>query len=225
MIIKPRKKKKKGPQKVSKTRELAKAILLITIIGTVLRIFVVSPHRVETAAMQNGLYPGDFLLASKLSYKTDQPAAGDLILFSHPLKPKEKLVSRVVALEGQTVQISGKTVYINGQPTRDFPGVQHSDYRILPSDYSNRDYMALQQVPPGHVFVLGDNRDNSQDSRNFGFVPNGSIEGKGLFVYFSWAPDPRAPKLESPYIIPAIHLFIYNAYRFPSRVRWDRLFI
>ncbi len=225
MIIKPRKKKKKGPQRVSKTREIAKALILVTIIGTVLRIFIFSPHRIESAAMQNGLYAGDFLLTSKLSYKTSQPEAGDLILFSHPLKPKTRLVRRVVALEGQTVQIAAKTVYIDGKPARDFDGVKHSDYRILPADFSNRDYTAPQQVPPGHVFVLGDNRDDSEDSRNFGFVPKGTIVGKGLFVYFSWAPDPRAPKLESPYIIPAIQLFFYNAYKFPSRVRWDRLFI
>jgi signal peptidase I len=224
MIEKPKKKKKK-PQRVSKTREIIKAILLLAVIGSVLRIFIFSPYRIDSSAMQNGLYPGDFLLTSKLSYRSAKPVAGDLILFEHPLRPQEKIVRRIIAVEGQTVQIAAKTVFVNGEPIHEIPGVLHSDYRVIPADFSNRDYLASQQVPPGHVFVLGDNRDNSDDSRNFGFVPKKSIDGKGLFVYFSWAPDPNAPKLKSPYLIPALQLFFYNLYSFPSRVRWDRFFI
>ena len=175
--------------------------------------------------MQGGLLPGDFLLASKLSYKMDKPAVGDLVLMKNPIKIGESLVSRIVALEGQTVEIVGKSVYVDGQPFTEFESIQHSDYRILPKDFSNRDFMPPQLVPPGHIFVLGDNRDNCEDSRSFGSVPNSNILGKGLFVYFSWTPDPSAPKLESPYIVPAIHLFFYNVVNFGSRVRWDRLFI
>jgi signal peptidase I len=224
MIIKPRKKKKRGPRHISKSVEVAKAILLLVVISAVLRAFVFHPFRVPDQGMQSGLYPGDFLLTSKLTYKMDKPAIGDLVLIKNPIKIGEKLVSRIVAIEGQTVEISGKTVYVDGQPFKEFDSAQHSDYRILPADFSNRDYMSPQQVPPGHIFVLGDNRDNSEDSRNFGPVPNDGILGKGLFVYFSWTPDPNAPKLESPYIVPAIHLFFYNVANFTSRVRWDRLF-
>ncbi|UCE65456.1 MAG: signal peptidase I, partial [Candidatus Zixiibacteriota bacterium] len=118
----------------------------------------------------------------------------------------------------------GKMVYVNGETIAEFPTVQHNDYRILPRDFSNRDYFEAKQVPAGHLFVLGDNRDNAEDSRNFGFVDVQKIDGKGIFVYFSYAPDPNAPRMESPYIIPAIQIFFYNLFHFPSRVRWDRFF-
>ncbi|HBZ01507.1 MAG TPA: signal peptidase I [candidate division Zixibacteria bacterium] len=224
MIEKPRKKKKKF-KKLSRTQEILRGVILVVIIGTILRLFVFSPFRMDSKAMQSALYPGDFLLTSKLSYKSSKPQAGDLVLFTHPLRLGEKMVRRVVATEGQSVEIKAKIVYVDGQPFREFPNTLHSDTRILPREYSNRDYMPRQQVPPGQIFVLGDNRDDSEDSRNFGCVAGSSVESKALFVYFSWAPDPDAPKLKPPYIIPAIQLFFYNIYSFPSRVRWDRLFI
>jgi signal peptidase I len=224
MISKPRKKKKHF-KKLSKTQEILRGVFLVVLIGGILRLFVVNPFRIEGTAMQSGLYPGDFLMASKLAYRSAKPNVGDLVLFEHPLRVGDKLVRRVVATEGQTVEMSAKMVYIDGQPFSDFPSVSHIDKRILPRDYSTRDYMARQQVPPGFIFVLGDNRDDSEDSRNFGCVATTAVEGKGLFVYFSWAPDPGAPKLKSPYVIPAIELFFYKLYSFPSRVRWDRLFI
>ena len=225
MISKPRKNKKRGPRHISRSMEILKALLLVVVIGIILRIFLFNPFRIHDMAMENGLYPGDFLLASRLSYKMDKPMSGDLVLFEHPLHPGENLVRRIIATEGHTVEINGKTVYVDGEIFSEPGTAQHSDYRILPPAFSNRDYMQPQQVPPAHIFVLGDNRDTAEDSRTFGCVPNSSIVGKGLMVYFSWAPDPNAPKLESPYIIPALHLFFYNVYSFPSRVRWDRLFI
>jgi len=224
MISKPKKKKKRS-KPVSKTREIIKAVIIIAIIGAALRAFVIVPFRVDGGDMQSGLYSGDFLLTSKLSYKSDKPEPGDLILFSHPLHHGKKLIRRVVATEGQTVEISGKVVLVDGKQIGDIETVQHGDYRILPREFSGRDYMALLQVPSGQLFVMGDNRDDCDDSRGFGCIPYSSVEGKGLFVYFSWTPDPNAPKLKSPYIVPAIQLFFYNIYRFPSRVRWDRLFI
>jgi signal peptidase I len=173
--------------------------------------------------MQSGLLPGDFLMTSQLAYRFDTPKVGDIIMFDHPLRPGEKLVRRIVATEGQTVEISGKIVYVDSQPFSDFGTANHTDFRILPKEFSNRDYMLRQTVPPGHLFVLGDNRDDTEDSRDFGSVPVANIGSKGLFVYFSWTPDPSAPKLESPYILPAIQIFFYSLYTFPSRVRWDRL--
>jgi signal peptidase I len=109
MIIKPRKKKKRGPRHISKTVEFAKAMLLLLVISAVLRAFVFHPFRIPDQGMQSGLYPGDFLLTSKLTYKMDKPAVGDLVLIKNPIKIGEKLVSRILAVEGQTVEISGKT--------------------------------------------------------------------------------------------------------------------
>jgi signal peptidase I len=222
MISKPKKKKKS--RKLSRKQIIIMAILAIAVIGSILRIFFFSPYRIDGNDMQPGLYAGDFLLASKLSYQSARPEVGDLVLFQHPFHLGRRLVRRVVATEGQSVEIIGKTVYINNRPIQDFPTVTHSDPQILSPDYSARDYMRRQLVPPNQVFVLGDNRDKSEDSRDFGCVPDELIEGKGLVVYFSWVPDPQAPKMKSPYIVPAVQLFFYNVFNFPSRVRWDRLF-
>ena len=223
MIEKPKKNKKRR-RKVSKKVELLKAVLILIIIAGVIRLFIYSPYKVSDSSMLNSLYPGDYLLSSKISYRFGSPKAGDLIVFAHPFRQGESLISRIIATEGQKVEISGKTIIVDNQPINEYPNIQHSDYRILPPDFSDRDYMPAIMVPPGHVFVLSDNRDQTEDSRNYGAVDVNFIEGKATFVYFSWAPDPNAPKMRSPYITPAIQIFFYNLINFSNRVRWDRLF-
>jgi signal peptidase I len=225
MVKKPARKTRKQKGPISRKKELILGLLLVIIIAAVLRIFLVFPARINDDCMRAGLYPGDFLLCSDIPYKTELPKQGDLIVFEHPFKVGEKIARRVVATEGQTIEIVGKMVYINGEALPDFPTVQHSDYRILPRDFSDRDYYEAKQVPSGRLFVMGDNRDNADDSRDFGFVDVQKIKGKGIFVYFSWAPDPNAPRMESPYITPAIQIFFYNLFHFPSRVRWDRFLV
>ncbi len=223
MIERPRI-KNKARRSVSKTAELLKGLAIFILIAVILRIFLVGPFKVSGDSMNKSLYTGDYLLISKISYWNSKPSPGDLVQFEHPFHTGVDLVSRIIATEGQIVQISGKTVLVNGEQLKEKPTVSFSDYRILPADFSNRDYMQTQLVPPGHIFVLGDNRDSAEDSRQFGFVKNESIKGKALFVYFSWAPDPNAPKMESPYITPALQIFFYNLIHFSQRIRWDRLF-
>ncbi|OGC91123.1 MAG: signal peptidase I [candidate division Zixibacteria bacterium RBG_16_53_22] len=225
MIEKPKKKKKRAKRKLSRTAEFFKAAFIILVIGTILRIFVVTPYEVSDNSMQSSLLAGDFLMTSQLAYRFDKPKVGDLILLEHPLKLGQKLSRRIVAVEGQRVRIESKVVYVDDKPLPDFATAKHSDNRILPREFSDRDFMSSQIVTPGHVFVMGDNRDQTEDSRDFGLVPTANIKGKGLFVYFSWTLDPNAPKMESPYIVPAIQIFFYSLYTFPSRVRWDRFFI
>jgi signal peptidase I len=215
-------KKRRGP--ISRKRELILGLILAIAMAAAVRIFLVFPTKVDDPGMGAGLYEGDFLLCSSIPYRNGTPAAGDLIVFEHPFKTGETLVRRVIAIEGQTIEIVGKMVYVNGEIFRDSPDVRHNDYRILPRDFSNRDYYEARQVPAGHYFVLGDNRDDTEDSREFGSVDVQKIKGKGLFVYFSYAPDPNAPKMKSPYIIPAVQIFFYNLFHFPSRTRWDRFF-
>ncbi len=213
-------KRKRGP--VSRKKELIKGLILVIVIAAALRILLVFPIKVNDEGMQGGLYSGDYLLCSSISYKMGAPKAGDLVTFEHPFRGGEIIARRIIATGGQTVEIVGKMVYVDGEPLAEYPSVIHDDYRILPKDFSSRDYFAPRQVPAGHVFVMGDNRDRSEDSRDFGFIENQKINGKGMFVYFSWAPDPNAPKMESPYIIPAIQIVFYNLFHFPSRVRWGR---
>lgn len=216
--------KKRKKRRISRKSELIKAAILVILIAATLRIFVVLPYKLPDDAMRSGLYSGDFLLTSKLAYKFNPPQAGDIVLFDHPFRPGEKLARRVIGIEGQTVEIVGKMVYVNEEPFAEEPTVTHSDYRILPQEFSNRDYCPPQRVPSGQLFVLADNRDQAEDSRDFGFVDIDKVRGKELFVYFSWAPDPNAPAWESPYVIPAVQILFYNLFHFPSRVRWDRFF-
>lgn len=222
MFAKRRSAKKRKRRGISRKREAIKAAILIILIAAALRFFLVFPLRVPDEAMQSSFLAGDFILASKIAYKFDAPGQGDIVIFDHPYKPNLRMVRRVIATEGQSVEVVGKTVYIDGEPFREPGTVQHSDYRILPPDFSSRDYCPSQLIPPGQLFVLGDNRDESEDSRDFGPITLDSVYGKSLFVYFSWAPDPNAPEMESPYIIPAIQILFYNLFHFPSRVRWDR---
>jgi len=220
------KEKKKGRGRgFSRKSEIIKAVSLLILIAAVLRIFIVFPMRLPDESMQSGYYDGDFILTNKLSYKFSQPEVGDVVIFEHPFRPEEKLARRIVAIEGQTVEIVGKMVYVNDEPFSEPTTVTHSDYRILPSEFSHRDYCPPQQVPSGQIYVLADNRDQSEDSRDFGFIDVSKVRGKGMFVYFSWAPDPNAPRWESPYITPAIQIFFYNLFHFPSRIRWDRFFV
>lgn len=203
--------------------EMIKATLIVALIGLVLRIFVFVPYRVTGTDMENALYKGDFLLSSQLAYRTGKPQPGDLIVFEHPFKIGEYKAGRVVAIEGQTVQIVEKTVYVDNQVFNDAQYAKHKDERILSPIYSNRDNIEPFLVPAGAVYVLSDNRDAGEDSRNFGVINVDKIKGKGLFVYWSWKPDPNSPKWESPYITPAVKILLYNLIHFSTRIDWDRL--
>jgi signal peptidase I len=214
---------KKRRRRNTRRSEFIKAAIIVILIGLVVRIFALFPYRIAAADMENSLCEGDFLLSSQLVYKFGEPEVGDVVVFEHPFKIGEWRVGRIIATEGQTVEIIDKFIYINDEPLADFKEIKHVDLNILPIEYSNRDCITPVNIPPGAVFILGDNRDVAEDSRNFGPVNVDNIKGKGLFVYWSWKPDPGAPEWKSPYIIPAIQILFYNLFHFPSRIGWDRL--
>ncbi|MCP4581546.1 MAG: signal peptidase I [candidate division Zixibacteria bacterium] len=213
----------KKRKKTSKPMEFLKAAIVIALIGLVLRIFIFMPYRIADPSMENALYEGDFMLTSKLSYSSGTPQVGDLVVFEHPLRIDEIRSGRVAAVEGQTVEILDKLVYVDDEQLEIFGNIKHVDNRVIPESYGNRDYLQPYQVPAGAVYILGDNRDEAEDSRNFGVVNLENIKGKALFVYWSWRPDPEAPEWESPYIFPAVKILFYNLVHFPSRIGWDRL--
>jgi len=210
-------------KKTSRHAEFIKAIVLILLIGIALRVFVLFPHKLANTHMENSLYEGDFLMASQLSYKFGEPQTGDIIVFEHPFKIGELRVGRVIAVSGQTVEILNKLVYIDDETFTDFESIKHADFNIISEEYSYRDYSPPTTVPTGAVYILCDNRDIAEDSRNFGTVNIENIKGKGGFVYWSWKPDPNAPRWESPYITPAIKILFYNLIHFPSRIGWGRI--
>jgi signal peptidase I len=198
-------------------------IVLAILIAFILRTFVVQAYKIPSSSMEDSLLGGDFILVNKLYYHYKEPCSGEIIVFKYPLNPSKDMVKRVVATEGQTVEIINKIVYVDGKMVPDPIPAKHIDPRILPVDYSTRDNFGPAQVPAGHLFVLGDNRDDSQDSRDWGFLDMNYIKGKAIIVYWSWAIDPHAPKFESPYITPLLEIIFYNLGHLTERLRLGRI--
>jgi len=208
----------------TRVKEYIEAILIALVIAVILRVFVVQAYRVESGSMENTLQVGDFLFVNKYIYHFDEPAPGDIIVFEYPLNPTKDYIKRVVATEGQTVEVIAKNVYVDGNLVSEPVEAKHIDQRLIPAELSTRDFFGPKQVPPGQLFVLGDNRDDSKDSRFWGFVDKKAVKGRAFFTYFSWKPDRNAPKWTSPYIDKVFSILFYNLVHFPSRIGWSRLF-
>jgi signal peptidase I len=205
-------------------KDIIEAVLIALVIAVILRIFVVQAYRVDSDSMAGTMIRGDFIFVNKFYYHFGEPKAGDIIVFEYPLNPTKDYIKRIVATEGQTVEIIAKQLYIDGAPVQLPSEARFTDDKIVPAEFSNRDFYGPKEVPVGHVFVLGDNRDNSQDSRTWGFLDKSMIKGKAMFTYFSWKPDPNAPQWGPPYIDKIITIPFYNLVHLPSRVNWGRLF-
>lgn len=207
----------------SRIRQYLVAIGIALVIAILLRTFVVQGYRIPSSSMEDTLLKGDFALANKFAYRFEEPQLGDIIIFDYPLNPNKTFIKRIIAKPGETVHIVNKKLYIDGEVASPPYLIKHIDLQIYPGEYSNRDNFGPFEVPPGHYFVMGDNRDNSQDSREWGFLERKYIQGKVFLVYFSWAPDPSAPKFSNSYITSFFEVFFYNLANFPWRVRWERI--
>ncbi len=216
-------------------REYLEVILVAVGLALFLRTFVVQAFRIPSASMEDTLLVGDFLLANKFIYGAkipfinwrlpalQEPESGDIIIFQYPLDPGRDFIKRCVAGPGQTVEIQNKVLYVDGKRTVDPLRSKYTNPTIRPkqSPEGIRDNFGPVEVPPDHFFMMGDNRDNSEDSRFWGFLPHSLIKGKAFILYLSWAPDPGAPGYTNLFSIPKIVL--YNLLHFPSRVRWNRI--
>jgi signal peptidase I len=152
------------------------------------RIALVKAYRTPSNAMEPTLLLGDHLIAGMQYYKNKMPERGDVIIFPSPEDPSKDFIKRVIGLEGEKIEIKDKSVFINDNQIED-PWSVHTDLIVLPKDASSRDNYGPVIVPKGYIFVLGDNRDNSFDSRFLGFIDTAQIKGKPLFVY--WAKDKK----------------------------------
>ncbi len=192
-------------------------ILIALFAAILLRLLVVSAYRVDSASMEDTLLEGDYIFVNKLAYNFGDPKAGDIIIFESPLNPTKDFIKRIVALPGQTVEVVDKVVYVDNQLAQILPNGKNSDPKILPMQLSFRDNFGPVQVPSDNYFVLGDNRDNSQDSRFWGFVPKENIKGRAIFVYWSWTPDKNSPKWKFPYIFLSLPYGVLLPDQFPVR--------
>jgi signal peptidase I len=178
--------------------EYAQAILIALFLALIIRAFVVQAFKIPSGSMLNTLLIGDHILVNKFIYgvknpitrknwiKGKKPKQGDIIVFIYPLDKKKDFIKRVIGVAGDTVEIRNKRVYVNGKPFPEPPGAQHVDKKIWPIAKEPRDNMEPVVVPKDSVFVMGDNRDQSYDSRFWGFVPLKDIKGKAFIIYWSW---------------------------------------
>lgn len=168
--------------------------------------FVVQAFQIPTGSMEPTLMVGDFLLVNKLAYARPQNGLEslvlpgkkigrkDIIVFKNPNDLKQDYVKRVIAQEGERIQIRDKQVFINDRPLTE-PYKVHIEKTIYSREGSYsydeviRDNFGPVTVPPGHCFVMGDNRDNSYDSRYWSFLPLDNIKGRPWVIYFSYKAD------------------------------------
>ena len=186
-----------GPQR-SITRDYLEAIAWAVVITLVLRTFVIQAFRIPSESMCDTLLVGDFLFVSKLDYGAKvpfthlrlpglhAPRRGEVIVFQWPEDPSKDFIKRCIATGGQTVEVRHKQVLVDGTPQVE-PYVKHTSSVEDPAGYTPRDNYKPPTVAPGELFMMGDNRDNSNDSRFWGTVPMDLVKGRALFIYFSTA--------------------------------------
>ncbi|MDI6889817.1 MAG: signal peptidase I [Thermodesulfovibrionales bacterium] len=178
-------------------REYAEAILTALLLALVIRAYVIQAFKIPSGSMIPTLLIGDHILVNKFIYGTKipfsdrrflvfkRPERGDIIVFKYPENPKKDFIKRVIATEGDILESRDKTVYVNRKAVIE-PYAHHSDSYIIPKGINPRDNFGPITVPEDKVFVMGDNRDQSHDSRYWGFVDIKDIKGEALIIYWSW---------------------------------------
>ena len=185
----------------SQIREYAEALGVALLLALVIRTFVVQAFKIPSGSMLPTLQIGDHILVNKFIYGPRfeipltqislgqlpglrKPHPGDVVVFIWPKDRAKDFIKRVVAVEGETIEVHDRQIFINGAP-RDDPHATWANQRTGPNDR-----YGPFTVPPGYVFVMGDNRDQSYDSRFWGPVPMSDIKGQALIIYWSWdGPD------------------------------------
>ncbi len=186
--------------------DYVKSILFAVFLAILIRATLIQAYHIPSGSMEDTLLEGDYVLGDKLTFGTQvpdrlpllnvklpsfrmpgfrNPGPGDIVIFEFPEDPGRDFIKRCIAAEGQTVEIRDRVVYVDGKPFEDPAGVKYSDRRTLPRRFSVRDNYGPYTVSPGHLFVMGDNRDNSYDSRFWGPVSLDSVKAHPLIIYFS----------------------------------------
>lgn len=187
----------KQPSAPSTVREWSKAIFFAIIFALLIRTYVVQAFAIPSGSMENTLQVGDHLLVSKFLYgiktpfsddrllKIRDPKRGDVIVFEYPADRSRDFIKRIVGTPGDRIKIIDKQVFVNDKLYID-PRESHRDGAVLPGFASRRDNLEEFAVPADSYFVMGDNRDNSYDSRFWGFVSDKEIRGMAFIKYWSW---------------------------------------
>ncbi|MBW1895351.1 MAG: signal peptidase I [Deltaproteobacteria bacterium] len=161
------------------------SFLIRPVVGTLIKKFVVQGYKIPAASFKPTLLLGDHIIARKFFAVEAGVNRGDIILFALPGDPTKDFIKRVVALGGETIEIVDKEVFIDGNMIQE-PYVIYTDPIIIPKGPMPRDNFGPVTVPDDAVFVMGDNRDHSYDSRFWGFLKKSDVKGKALSIYWSW---------------------------------------
>jgi len=186
-------------------KEYAETIIIAILIALFIRTFLVQAFKIPSGSMKETLLIGDHILVSKFIYgikipflrKTivpiSDPEQGDIIVFIYPIDRSKDFIKRVIAVAGDTIEIKDKKIFINSSLHNDGHGV-YTDNLIFPRAMQPRDNFGPVTVPKGSLFVMGDNRDQSLDSRFWGFVNLKDVLGKAFVIYWSWDGKNHGPR-------------------------------
>lgn len=212
--------------------ETVEAVLVAAALALTFKGFVFQIYHVPSSSMEATVLTGDYVLVNKFAYGLHRgPWArllpyrdlvrGDVVVFRHPLDPDRDLIKRATAVAGDRVEVEGKALRVNGaEPVE--PYAVHRDAATYgegaPPSLLRRDRFGPLEVPAGRFFAMGDNRDDSQDSRFFGPVPLAHLEGRAVSVLWSVREGPRAFTGRGA----ALRRFLDTALNFLTRTRWER---
>jgi signal peptidase I len=221
-------------KKKSVAREYYEAILVAFILALFVRTFVFENFKIPSGSMMDNLLIGDHLVVNKFVYAPEastllhrllpyrEPRRGDVVVFKYPNQPRRDFIKRCVAVAGDLVEVRDKVLYIDGEPQDEpyavFKGDQGGRSRGLPGDnYGPR------MVPAGTIFCLGDNRDNSLDSRFWGPVPLSYVKGRAVMIY--WSYEAERDDWEWRGFLRRIKQLAGVFLNFFTKTRWDRMFM
>ncbi|MBW1836518.1 MAG: signal peptidase I [Deltaproteobacteria bacterium] len=200
--MKPKKSSEKDvrTKKKSGLRENLEAIAVAIVLALFIRTFIVQAFKIPSGSMKNTLLIGDHILVNKFIYgvkipywqkkivSVKNPKRGDIVVFKFPEDPGKDFIKRVIAIGGDVVAIRDKKIYVNHKLLNHKYGI-YTDSHIIPGGIQPRDNFGPVTVPENSLFVMGDNRDHSYDSRFWGFVDLKKVKGKAFIIYWSWNKD------------------------------------
>jgi signal peptidase I len=154
------------------------ATFIIQIFLTSIRYNIVQSYKTSSGSMRETLQIGDNIIVNKFVYKISVPKRGDIIIFPYPVDPSKNYTKRIIGLGGETIEVIDKKVIING-------GVLQEPY-VHYDNTTGREKYGPIKIPEDSLFVMGDNRDNSSDSRDWGFLKKASVKGRAIKICWSW---------------------------------------
>lgn len=167
-----------------KWKNWGEPFVVAAVLALLIRTFLVGPYKIPTGSMRLTFIEEDRIFADKISYRFRKPRRGDIIIFKSPIEPKKDFVKRLVGLPGDKVEIKQGKLIINGKIQEKPPFSQHYYYNRNDWDYGKEGQVI--EVPEGSFFALGDNSAQSNDSRNWGFIPVKNVVGKAVCIW--WPP-------------------------------------